>query len=90
MTRPGLTLLFRVGQFPDNGLAVNLRLTALVSKLATYPQPLLKAVLLHPDLVVQPSCSTLIQAICEYVHWSRLVSSSPLSQIKSKSHFTSG
>ena len=38
----------------------------MVSKLATYPQPLLKAVLLHPDLVVQPSCSTLIQAICEY------------------------
>ena len=58
-------MMFRVGQFPDNGLGINLRLTAVVSKLATYPQPLLKAVLLHPDLVVQPSCSTLIQAICE-------------------------
>ena len=63
-----LRVLCRVGQFPDNGLGINLRLTALVSKLATFPQPLLKAVLLHPDLVVQPSCSTLIQAICEYRH----------------------
>ena len=41
-----------------------MRLTALVSKLACYPQPLLKCVLLHPDIVVQPSCSTLFQAIC--------------------------
>jgi len=57
-------LLNRVSTFADNGLGVNLRLTALVSKLATYPQPLLKAVLLHPDVVVQPSCSTLFQAIC--------------------------
>ena len=49
----------------DNGLGTNLRLTALVSKLATFPQPLLKAVLLHPDVVVQPSCTTLFQAICK-------------------------
>ena len=50
--------------FADNGLGTNLRLTALISKLASYPQPLLKSVLLHPDVVVQPSCSTLFQAIC--------------------------
>ena len=49
----------------DNGLGTNLRLTALVSKLATFPQPLLKAVLLHPDVAVQPSCTTLFQAICK-------------------------
>ena len=51
----------------------------MVSKLATYPQPLLKAVLLHPDVVVQPACSTLIQAICEY---------EGRHEIKSKSHNT--
>ena len=50
--------------FADNGLGTNLRMTALISKLASYPQPLLKSVLLHPDVVVQPSCSTLFQAIC--------------------------
>ena len=57
----------RVCNFPDNGLGINLRLTALVSKLATFPQPLLKAVLLHPDVVVRPACSTLFHAICEYL-----------------------
>ena len=59
--------IIRVCNFPDNGLSINLRLTALVSKLATFPQPLLKAVLLHPDVVVQPACSTLFHAICEYL-----------------------
>ena len=58
--------MIRVCNFPDNGLGINLRLTALVSKLATFPQPLLKSVLLHPDVVVQPACSTLFSAICEY------------------------
>ena len=56
---------YRVSSLADNGLGTNLRLTALVSKLATFPQPLLKAVLLHPDVVVQPSCTTLFQAICK-------------------------
>ena len=59
--------MIRVCNFPDNGLGINLRLTALVSKLATFPQPLLKSVLLHPDVVVQPACSTLFSAICEYL-----------------------
>ena len=58
--------MIRVCNFPDNGLGINLRLTALVSKLATFPQPLLKSVLLHPAVVVQPACSTLFSAICEY------------------------
>ena len=59
--------IFRVSTFADNGLGVNLRLTALISKLASYPQPLLKSVLLHPDVVVQPSCTTLFQAICKWL-----------------------
>ena len=53
-----------MSNFSQNNLGVNLRLTALVSKLASFPHPLLKAVLLHPDVVVQPACRTLIQAIC--------------------------
>jgi len=57
-------LLERVSNFSSNSLGVNLRLTALVSKLATFPCPLLKVILIQPDVVVQPSCWTLIQAIC--------------------------
>lgn len=62
---PFLTIVLdKVSNFSQNNLGVNLRLTALVSKLASFPHPLLKAVLLHPDVVVQPACVTLIQAIC--------------------------
>ena len=82
-----LTLLLRVSQFPDNGLRINLRLTALVSKLATYPQPLLKAVLLHPDLVVQPSCSTLIQAICKYQGNKSIITSLNLPKLQSNQKY---
>ena len=59
---PFLTLLLdKVSSLPQHCLGTNLRLTALVSKLASFPHPLLKAVLLHPDVVVQPSCLTLTQ-----------------------------
>ena len=51
----------QVATLPQHCLATNLRLTALVSKLAAFPHPLLKAVLLHPDVVVQPTCLTLAQ-----------------------------
>jgi len=62
---PFLTIVLeKVSGFSQNNLGVNLRLTALVSKLASFPHPLLRAVLLHPDVVVQPACTTLIQAIC--------------------------
>jgi len=62
---PFLTIVLdKVSNFSQNNLEVNLRLTALVSKLASFTQPLLKAVLIHPDVVVQPACTTLIQAIC--------------------------
>eukprot|EP00092_Neocalanus_flemingeri_P054502 GFUD01064198.1.p1 GENE.GFUD01064198.1~~GFUD01064198.1.p1 ORF type:complete len:887 (+),score=170.61 GFUD01064198.1:94-2754(+) len=62
---PFLTIVLeKVSNFSMNNLGVNLRLTALVSKLASFSHPLLKAVLLHPDVVVQPACTTLIQAIC--------------------------
>jgi len=61
---PFLTALMdKVATMPQHTLGTNLRLTGLVSKLATFPHPLLKAVLLHPDVVVQPTCLTLAQAI---------------------------
>ena len=63
---PFLTIVLdKVSNFSQNNLGVNLRLTALVSKLASFTHPLLKAVLIHPDVVVQPACTTLIQAICK-------------------------
>jgi len=66
---PLLTLLLdKVATLPQHCLATNLRLTALVSKLAAFPHPLLKAVLLHPDVVVQPTCLTLAQAISTARH----------------------
>ena len=74
--------ILRVSNFADNGLGINLRLTALVSKLATFPQPLLKAVLLHPDVVVQPSCSTLFQAICEYQRSDLVIELDNLKELK--------
>ena len=61
---PFLTLLLeKVSTMPQHSLGTNLRLTALVSKLASFPHPLLQAVLLHPDLVVQPTCLTLTQVL---------------------------
>ncbi|XP_023342379.1 FTS and Hook-interacting protein homolog isoform X2 [Eurytemora carolleeae] len=62
---PFLTsLLTSVQNFEQNKLAFNLRVTAIISKLAAFPQPLLRCILTHPDIIVQPSCTTLIQAIC--------------------------
>jgi len=62
---PFLTVLLdRVQQFDKNSLNFNLRLTSVVSKLATFPQSLLRCVLTHPDAVLQPTCTTLMQAIC--------------------------
>ena len=64
---PFLTLLLeKVSTMPQHSLGTNLRLTALVSKLASFPHPLLQAVLLHPDLVVQPTCLTLTQVLQKY------------------------
>jgi len=60
-----LTNLFICVQGMDkNTLALNLRLTSVLSKLASFPQPLLRSILTHPDPVLQPGCPSLIQAIC--------------------------
>ena len=47
----------------SNDLAINLGVTCLISALATFPQPLLRSVILHPDIVFQPSVRGLYQAI---------------------------
>ena len=47
----------------SNSLSTNLLVTSILSQLATYPQPLLKSVLILPDIVFQPSVRGLFQAI---------------------------
>ena len=75
---PFLTLVLeKVAAMPQHSLGTNLRLTALVSKLASFPHPLLQAVLLHPDLVVQPTCLTLTQVLTHSKLWSTRASDSP-------------
>jgi len=45
----------------QNPLYVNLQLTGLLSRLACFPQPLLKSLLLSNSLVFQPSIKSLVQ-----------------------------
>lgn len=56
-------LLEKVELMPTNSLATNLLVTSVLSQLASYPQPLLRAVLLHPDIILQPSVRGLFTAI---------------------------
>jgi hypothetical protein len=59
-----LDLLFeKVELMPTNNLATNLLVTSTLTQLASYPQPLLRAVLIHPDIVLQPSVRGLFTAI---------------------------
>ncbi len=45
----------------QNTLYVNLLLTAVITRLACYPQPLLRSFLLNHSLVFQPTVKSLIQ-----------------------------
>ena len=45
----------------NNSLAVNLLLTGLVSRIASYPQPLLRSFLLSNSLVFQTNIKSLVQ-----------------------------
>lgn len=56
-------LLEKIELMPSNNLATNLLVTSVLSQLASYPQPLLRAVLIHPDIVLQPSVRGLFTAI---------------------------
>ena len=48
---------------PTNSFTTNLLVTGIISQLASYPQPLLRSVLIHPDVVMQPSVRCLFTAI---------------------------
>ena len=47
----------------SNSLVTNLLVTSILSKLASRPQPILRSVLLQPDVVFQPSVRGLFTAI---------------------------
>ncbi|GLG93181.1 UPF0518 protein AGAP011705 [Gryllus bimaculatus] len=61
-------LLRRLELFHSNGLAVNLQLTGLISRLACFPQPLLHSFLLNQSLVFQPSIRSLFQVLGTLKH----------------------
>ena len=55
------TLLGKLEAMMQNSLYVNLLLTGLVTRLACYPQPLLRSFLLNHTLVFQPTVKSLLQ-----------------------------
>ena len=59
---PFLNAIFdKIEAMIDNNVYVNLRLTSLVSRLACYPQPLLRSFLLNSNLVIKPGVRSLVQ-----------------------------
>lgn len=62
------TILKSLEKMPFHSLYVNLRLTAIISRLAVYPQPLLSSLLLNHSLVFQPSIKSLFQVCYQTSH----------------------
>ncbi|CAH0562283.1 unnamed protein product [Brassicogethes aeneus] len=61
---PFLTVLMeKLKNYLTNSFYVNLHLTGLISRLAAYPQPLLRAYLLDHSLVLQPNVPSLFEII---------------------------
>ena len=59
---PFITTLFqKVERMPQNSFYVNLILTGVVSRLALYPQPLLRSFLLNYNMVLKPGVRSLFQ-----------------------------
>lgn len=59
-----LTTLFqKLEQMPQNSFYVNLILTGVVSRLALYPQPLLRSFLLNYNMVLKPGVRSLFQIL---------------------------
>ena len=56
-------LLEKVELMPTNNLSTNLLVTSILSQLSSFPQPLLRGVLVHPDVILQPSVRGLYTAI---------------------------
>lgn len=57
------SLLLRLEGMAGNSLYFNLLLTGVISRLAAYPQPLLRSFLLNHNLVFQPSVKSLVQVL---------------------------
>lgn len=61
---PFMTALYEMLEnMLDNSFYVNLQLTSLLSRIACYPQPLLRSLLLNSNLVMQPGVKSLFQVI---------------------------
>ncbi|XP_056012705.1 FHF complex subunit HOOK-interacting protein 1B-like isoform X4 [Ostrea edulis] len=61
---PFLMALFsKLDGMMQNSLPVNLLLTGVISRLASYPQPLLRSFLLSHNLVFQPTVKSLVQVL---------------------------
>ncbi|RZB39943.1 UPF0518 domain containing protein -like [Asbolus verrucosus] len=61
---PFLTILLeKLKNFLSNSFYINLHVTGLISRLAVYPQPLLRTYLLDDSLVLQPNVPSLFQII---------------------------
>ncbi|XP_044256390.1 FHIP family protein AGAP011705 isoform X2 [Tribolium madens] len=56
-------LLEKLKNFLSNSFYINLHVTGLISRLAVYPQPLLRTYLLDDSLVLQPNVPSLFQII---------------------------
>ena len=56
-----VTLFQKVGKMPQNSFYVNLILTGVVTRLALYPQPLLRSFLLNYNMVLKPGVRSLFQ-----------------------------
>ncbi|XP_022651038.1 FTS and Hook-interacting protein-like isoform X1 [Varroa destructor] len=66
---PFLTqVLSRLECITINDVYTNLQLTSLISRLALYPQPLLRSFLLSQEIVFQPSIRSLYQVLCGLRH----------------------
>lgn len=61
-------LLTRLEMMMQNDVYTNLHLTGLISRLACYPQPLLRSFLLNPSLVFQPTVRSLFQVTISFYH----------------------
>lgn len=62
LTGPFIDAVFRkVENMMQNSLYINLLVTGLLTRLAYYPQPLLRSFLLNTSMVFQPSVRSLVQ-----------------------------
>lgn len=56
-------ILTRLEMMMQNDVYTNLHLTGIISRLACYPQPLIRSFLLNPSLVFQPTVRSLFQVL---------------------------